>query len=121
MSRYRLDVRTPDGVMDCYVSIRRIGSPEDNPVLDRRLSSTCRVRLRPNIARWRTARFEWYGLWAHLYYRTVAFAPFDPNLYGPRGPNVTFKGKIASIDGRMVRTIRRRLGPPTIRPCARGR
>lgn len=100
MTNRRVDLPTPDGVLDCYVFepegsgpwpavvlyMDAFGVREDLAVMARRLAAAGYVVAVPN-----------------LYHRSGAFAPFDPALVAAGGAERDrFMGMIKSINGDMV-------------------
>ena len=100
MSRHRVDLQTPDGVLDCYVFepagvgpwpavvlyMDAFGIRDDLDVMAARLAGAGYVVAVPN-----------------LYHRSGVFAPFDPALVAAGGTERDrFMGMIKSINGDLV-------------------
>lgn len=100
MSRHRVDLQTPDGVLDCYVFepagagswpavvlyMDAFGVRDDLDVMAARLADAGYVVAVPN-----------------LYHRAGAFPPFDPALVAAGGAERDrFMGMIKSINGDLV-------------------
>jgi carboxymethylenebutenolidase len=96
MSGRRVDVTTPDGAMDTYLF-----QPEGTGTWPAVILYMDAFGVRPQLdemAR-RLASNGYVVAVPNLYYRSGAFAPFDPSQVSVEGPErQRFKGMIASID-----------------------
>ena len=96
----RVDLDTADGRMDCYVF-----TPQDDGTWPAVILYMDAFGIRPNLAGM-AARLATHGyavVVPNLYYRSGAFAPFDPKLVVAEGPERDrFKGMIQSINDTMV-------------------
>ena len=96
----RVDLDTADGRMDCYVF-----TPEDDGSWPAVIFYMDAFGIRPNLAGMaeRLATHGYAVVVPNLYYRSGAFAPFDPKLVVSEGPERDrFKGMIQSINDTMV-------------------
>ena len=108
----RIDVETADGVLDCYTF-----SPEGLPRHSREAAAAGAgswppvilymdaFGIRPHLAEMaqRLASSGYFVVVPNLYYRSGAFAPFDPKLVSADGPERDrFKGMIQSINDTKV-------------------
>ena len=96
----RVDLDTADGRMDCYVF-----TPEDDGTWPAVILYMDAFGIRPNLAGMaeRLATHGYAVVVPNLYYRSGAFAPFDPKLVVSEGPERDrFKGMIQSINDTMV-------------------
>jgi carboxymethylenebutenolidase len=106
MSGERANVRTQDGVMDCY-TFRPAASgdgtlPGPWPAVIVYMDA---FGIRPQFAEMaeRLASSGYLVVVPNLYYRTGAFAPFDPTQVAAEGPERDrFRGMIASIDNAKI-------------------
>jgi carboxymethylenebutenolidase len=84
MSQRRVDLQTPDGVLDCHVfeSADASGSPAPGIVL-----YMDAFAIRPALASMaeRLAANGFVVALPNLYYRSGAFPPFDPRLVAAGG------------------------------------
>lgn len=100
MSGRRVDVTTPDGRMDTYL-FEPAGTGQWPGVVLYMDAFGVRAQL-DEMAR-RLADNGYVVAVPNLYYRTPAFAPFDPKTVFADGPErERFKGMIASIDATKV-------------------
>jgi carboxymethylenebutenolidase len=100
MTGARIDIRTPDGVLDCHLFDGGPGEPRPAVVM-----YMDAFGIRPDLASMaeRLAGLGVVVALPNLYYRTGPFEPFDKSKVFADGPERTrFKGMIASIDSRMV-------------------
>ena len=102
MSQRRVDLPTPDGVLDCYVfePADAGGSPVPGLVL-----YMDAFAIRPALASMaeRLASNGFVVALPNLYYRSAPFPPFDPHLVAAGGAErERFSSMIKSIDGAMV-------------------
>jgi carboxymethylenebutenolidase len=96
----RVDLDTADGRMDCYVF-----TPQDDGSWPAVIFYMDAFGIRPNLAGMaeRLATHGYAVVVPNLYYRSGAFAPFDPKLVVSEGPERDrFKGMIQSINDTMV-------------------
>jgi carboxymethylenebutenolidase len=107
----RIDVETADGVLDCYTF-----SPEGLPRHSREAAAGAgswppvilymdAFGIRPHLAEMaqRLSSSGYFVVVPNLYYRSGAFAPFDPKLVSADGPERDrFKGMIQSINDTKV-------------------
>lgn len=100
MDGRRVDVRTPDGTMDLYL-FRPEGTGEWPAVMFYMDAFGIRPQL-DGMAQ-RLASNGYVVAVPNLYYRTGAFAPFDPKqVFGDGPERVRFRSMIDSIDGARV-------------------
>jgi carboxymethylenebutenolidase len=100
MNGNRVDVRTQDGVMDCY-TFTPGGDGAWPAVIIYMDAFGIRAELGEMAQRLAAAGF--FVVLPNLYYRTGAFAPFDKQAVLVEGPERDrFKGMIQSINSRMV-------------------
>ena len=100
MSGTRIDIRTPDGVLDCHLFDNGSGDPRPAVIV-----YMDAFGVRPDLASMaeRLAGTGFVVALPNLYYRTGAFEPFDKSEVFRDGPErARFKGMIASINGAMV-------------------
>jgi len=100
MSGERLDIRTPDGVLDCHVF--RPGGERSFPAVVIYMDA---FGIRPALGSMaeRLASNGYVVAVPNLYFRSGAFAPFNPSDVIVEGPERDrFKGMIASITDTMV-------------------
>ena len=96
----RVDIDTPDGRMDCYVF-----SPEGEGTWPPVIFYMDAFGIRPDLAEMaqRLASNGYFVVVPNLYYRSGAFALFDPKLVFSDGPERDrFKGMIQSINDTKV-------------------
>src|SRR5688500_1100616 len=96
MGGNRIDLRTADGTLDIYTF-----HPEGTGPWPAVIVYMDAFGIRPNLDSMaqRLASFGYVVIVPNLYYRTGAFAPFDPKEVFTEGPEQKrFKGMIASID-----------------------
>ena len=101
MQERRLDVQTPDGVMDAYLSVPSEGAAPW-PLVVFYMDA---FGIRPALAGMadRLASHGYAVALPNLYYRSGAFAPFDPRQVAEGGAERDrFKGMIASINDTLV-------------------
>jgi carboxymethylenebutenolidase len=118
-----MDIRTPDGVLDCHLFYGGPGDPR--PAV---LMYMDAFGIRPDLASMadRLAGLGVVVALPNLYYRTGPFEPFDKSKVFTDGPEKTrFKGMIASIDAGMVmrdtaEVMRLLESRPGIRPGSMG-
>ena len=102
MSQRRVDLPTPDGVLDCYVF--EPGDAGSAPVPGIVLYMDA-FAIRPALASMaeRLASNGFVVALPNLYYRSGPFPPFDPHLVAAGGAErERFSSMIKSIDGAMV-------------------
>jgi len=102
MSQRRVDVSTPDGVLDCYLfePAGAVARPVPGIVL-----YMDAFAIRPALASMaeRLASEGFVVALPNLYYRSGTFPPFDPHLVAAGGAErERFSSMIKSIDGAMV-------------------
>ena len=96
----RVDVHTPDGVMDCYM-FTPAGEGRWPPVIVYMDAFGIRPQLGEMAQRLADGGF--FAVLPNLYYRTGSFPPFDRQAVLVEGPERDrFKGMIASINSAMV-------------------
>jgi carboxymethylenebutenolidase len=96
MTGTRLDVRTPDGVLDAYTFTPDAGGPWPPVIV-----YMDAFGIRPQLGEMaqRLAGAGYFVVLPNLYYRTGAFAPFDREAVLVEGPERDrFKSMIQSID-----------------------
>lgn len=96
----RVDIDTGDGRLDCYV-----GTPEGEGVWPAVILYMDAFGIRPHLAEMaqRLASHGYVVVVPNLYYRSGAYAPFDPKLVVSEGPERDrFKGMIQSITDTLV-------------------
>ena len=101
MQERRLDVQTPDGVMDAYLSVPSEGAAP-GPLVVFYMDA---FGIRPALAGMadRLASHGYAVALPNLYYRSGAFAPFDPRQVAEGGAERDrFKGMIVSINDTLV-------------------
>lgn len=124
MSERRLDVRTPDGVMDAYVFAPDDG-PGSWPLVVFYMDA---FGVRPELAGMATrlASHGYVVALPNLYYRSGSYQPFDPQAVAAGGAERDrFKAMIASIGDTLVMADTAGLmaalgGAPDVRPGATG-
>src|SRR5687768_16025875 len=100
MSGNRVDLRTPDGTLDVY-TFQPPGAGTSGGPWPAVIVYMDAFGIRPNLDSMaeRLASHGYFVVVPNLYYRTGAFAPFDPKEVFGEGPERDrFKGMIASID-----------------------
>jgi carboxymethylenebutenolidase len=100
MSEERHDIRTSDGVLDCHVF-----TPDGQGSWPAVVFYMDAFGVRPSLGSMaqRLASDGYVVTIPNLYYRSGAFAPFDPSAVIVEGPERDrFKGMIASITDTMV-------------------
>src|SRR4051794_11147140 len=101
MSGRRLDLNTSDGVMDSY-TFQPVGTGSYPAVI----LYMDAFGIRPNLDAMaqRLADAGYFVVVPNLYYRTGAFAPFDPQKVfgGDEAERVRFRSMIDSIDNAAV-------------------
>ena len=101
MNAERVDLRTEDGLLDVYAFRPPAGEPPWPAVI----LYMDAFGIRPNLGAMaqRLSSSGYFVAVPNLYYRSGAFAPFDPREVAIEGPErQRFRGMIASIDGAMV-------------------
>lgn len=101
MDTARTDLRTDDGTLDLYTFVPS-GGTGPWPAVILYMDA---FGIRPDLAAMaqRLASGGYFVAVPNLYYRSGAFAPFDPRQVVNEGPERDrFKGMIASIDGAKV-------------------
>jgi carboxymethylenebutenolidase len=96
----RIDVTTPDGTIDCHVF-----TPAGAGAWPAVLFYMDAFGVRPQLSEMagRLASHGYVVVVPNLYYRSGAYAPFDPKLVFAEGPERDrFKGMIQSINDTMV-------------------
>jgi carboxymethylenebutenolidase len=96
----RIDVETADGLLDCYTFTP--GGPGSWPGVVLYMDA---FGIRPDLAAMaqRLASEGYFVVVPNLYYRSGAYAPFDPRLVFSEGPERDrFKGMIQSINDTKV-------------------
>jgi carboxymethylenebutenolidase len=100
MNGRRVDVRTADGVMDCYTFTPEQGGPWPPVII---YMDAFGIRTELGEMAQRLASHGFFVALPNLYYRTGPFAPFDKKAVTVEGPERDrFKGMIASINSGMV-------------------
>jgi len=100
MSRDRVDLSCPDGVLDCYVFEPAGTGPWPAVVL---YMDAFGIRADLDVMAQRLADAGYVVAIPNLYHRSGAFAPFDPALVAAGGAERDrFMGMIRSIDGHHV-------------------
>jgi carboxymethylenebutenolidase len=100
MSGKRIDLRTPDGTMDTYTF--QSGGEGPWPAVIIYMDA---FGIRPQLDEMaqRLASNGFFVVVPNLYYRSGAFAPFDPKQVFVEGPEQKrFRGMIQSIDPTMI-------------------
>ena len=100
MTDRRIDVRTTDGTIDCYLF-----TPHDHGAWPTLIVYMDAFGIRPALAEMATrlASHGYFVIVPNLYYRTGPFAPFDPRQVVAEGPERDrFKSMIMSISDTMV-------------------
>lgn len=99
MNGTRVDLRTPDGVMDCHLFTPAAGGTRPAVIV---FMDAFGVRPELGEMAQRLADAGYVVALPNLYYRTP-FEPFDPKLVHGEGPERDrFKSMIQSINGAMV-------------------
>jgi carboxymethylenebutenolidase len=96
----RIDLETPDGILDCYVFTPTGAGPWPAVVV-----YMDAFGVRPNLFSMaqRLSSHGYVVAVPNLYHRTGPFEPFDPKAVTTEGPERTrFQGMIRSIDGSKV-------------------
>src|SRR5262245_47642755 len=100
MPRERVDLPTPDGVLDCYVFEPDGDGPWPAAIL---YMDAFGIRADLDAMAARLAGAGYVVAVPNLYYRSGAFAPFDPALVAAGGAERDrFMGMIRSINGDLV-------------------
>jgi len=100
MSGNRVDLRTPDGVMDTYMFQPQGDGPWPAVIL---YMDAFGIRPQLDEMAQRMASNGYLVVVPNLYYRSGAFAPFDPKQVFVEGPEQKrFRGMIQSIDPTMI-------------------
>ena len=100
MSRHRVDLPTPDGVLDCYVFEPAGAGPWPAVVL---YMDAFGIRDDLDVMATRLAAAGYVVAVPNLYHRSGAFPPFDPALVATGGAERDrFMGMIKSINGDLV-------------------
>ena len=101
MSGERVDLTTADGVMDCCTFEPAAGGP--SPAVIVYMDA---FGIRPDLASMaqRLADARYFVIVPNLYYRSGAFAPFDPKKVfgGDEAERLRFRGMIDSIDNTKI-------------------